>query len=74
MLYARVSVRLLVVLVLPVIVVLPISIPEAAALKGLTVVQAVKPPTPFTCTPTAEDGMVAVPPEVEVSAPVALLK
>src|SRR6185437_3902770 len=74
MLYARVSVRLLLVLVLPVIVVLPISIPEAAALNGLTVEQAVNPPAPFTCTPTAEDGMVAVPPVDEVRAPVALVK
>ena len=75
MLYARVSVRLLLVLVLPVIEVLPISTPEAAALKGLTVVQALNDPEPPTCTPMAADGIVAVlPAVVGLSAAVALLK
>lgn len=62
---------LLVLLLLTAVV--PISTPEDAALNGLTAVQAVKLPTPFICTPTAEDGIVAVPPVVEVRA-VALLK
>lgn len=53
--------------------VVPMSTPEDAALNGLTAVQAVKLPDPFTCTPTAEDGIVAVPPVVEIRA-VALLK
>src|SRR5690348_8060805 len=75
MLYARVSVRLLFVLVLPVMEVLPMSTPEAAALKGLTVVQELNGPTPPTCTPMAEDGMVVVLPAVAgFKAAVALLK
>src|SRR6185437_8544786 len=53
----------------------PICRPEAAALKGLTFVQALNAPAPFTWILTAEEGMVTVFPAVTgFKAAVALVK